>query len=202
MGIFDIIFPKKCLECGKEGRYICNNCLKKVRRGYIYQNRLSTFRYEGVIRKAITALKYKYSTEIAEELSDICLKEVKKIRNLKGVKYTLVPIPLHWHKKNIRGFNQSESIGRLLAKGMDWNFRPDILIKTLATKPQVGLVSSQRSENLKGSFQTNREFLKNGENLNVILFDDVLTTGSTLREASKVLGEIGIKGTFWLTIAS
>lgn len=202
MGIFDIIFPKKCLECGKEGRYICNNCLRKVRRGYLYQNRLSIFKYEGIIRKAITTLKYKYSTEIAEELANICLKEIKKIKSLRNSKYTLIPIPLHWHKKNIRGFNQSESVGRLLAKGINWNFRPDILIKTLATKPQVGLVSSERSKNLKGSFKINSDSLKKGEDLNVILFDDVLTTGSTLKESSKVLGEMGIKSIFWLTIAS
>ena len=69
MNILDFIFPKKCLECGSFGKYICDNCLKKVGKSGWWGRNYSVFKYEGVIRKAIIALKYKYSTAIVDELS-------------------------------------------------------------------------------------------------------------------------------------
>jgi len=195
-----LIFPKTCLECRKEGKYICEDCLKKVGKVGFFKDRLSIFRYEGVIRKAIIALKYKYSTEIAKELADICVKNLKSV-NLVANNYLLIPIPLHWHKQNVRGFNQTEEVGKLIAKGMNWKYEPNLLIKKISTKPQVGLKGSTRHENLKGVFVISPNHLAIQPSNNVILLDDVLTTGSTLSEASKTLRKAGVKRIMCLTIA-
>lgn len=199
MNILDILFPKTCLECGREGKYICESCLKKVRKIGFSKEQLSIFRYEGVIRKAIIALKYKYTTEVAKELADICVKNLKSM-NLISNNYLLIPIPLHWHKQNVRGFNQSEEVGKLIAKGMGWKYEPNLLIKKVSTKPQVGLKGSTRHENLKGVFSFNPNCVLSTAYF-ALIFDDVLTTGSTLQEASKTLREAGIKRTLCLTIA-
>jgi len=199
MNLLDLIFPKTCLECGQGGKYICEKCLDKVRRYGMNQDTISIFKYEGVIRKAIIALKYKYSTEIAKELADICVRSLKKM-NLKHKNCLLVPIPLHWHRQNIRGFNQAEETGKLVAMGMGWKYYSNLLIKNISTKPQVGLRSSTRRENLKGVFSLNPGHSVSKDRL-LVLFDDVFTTGSTLKEASKVLNNEGVKKVFGLTIA-
>lgn len=200
MNLLDLIFPKTCLSCGQEGKYICDGCLAKVRRCGMRQEAFSVFRYEGVIRKAIITLKYKYSTEIAKELADLCIRNLKSA-NLATKNYLLIPIPLYWHRQNIRGFNQSEEVGKLVAKGMNWKYEPNLLVKKISTKPQVGLKSITRSSNLKDVFSLNSNYSLLPIRCPLVLFDDVFTTGSTIREAAKVLKHAGFKRIWGITIA-
>lgn len=202
MSILDLIFPKKCLECGFAGRYVCENCSEKVPSGgWTNREIYSIWKYEGVIRKAIITLKYKYSTEIAKELAEVCVKKLKVNYLLPG-NYCLVPIPLHWHRKNFRGFNQSEEIGRLVAEKMDWEFIPDLLIRRKHTKAQVELKGGERRKNLQGVFALNPKYQPLTISHNpYIIFDDVFTTGSTIKEAAKVLKNEGFKKIWGLTIA-
>jgi ComF family protein len=222
MNLLDLIFPKTCLSCGKEGGYICDNCLTKVKllkpvcpycekasidgfthtkckKKYGLDGLISIWDYDGIIKKAILALKYKYATEVGRELTN-CL--IKSLKNLDSRFYipdsgVLVPIPLYWHRENVRGFNQSTEIGKLIAQNMGWKFIPDLLIKNKSTTPQAGLSVEERKQNLKGVFSLNSKFqIPNS----VVLFDDVFTTGSTLKEAAKVLKRHGVEKVWGLTI--
>lgn len=188
MSIIDFIFPKKCLECGKEGKYICWDCVKKVTPG----GPNSIWRYERVVRKAIIALKYKFAIEIADELISYI--------SLPPSKQTLVPIPSHWYKQNLRGFNQSELLGKKLAVKMGWKFIPDLLIKKKSTPPQVGLRGLPRRQNLRGVFAVNSN-IPISQYPSILVFDDVVTTGSTIKEAIKVLLAAGAQEVRSLTIA-
>ena len=200
MDILSFLFPKKCLKCGKPDKYICEDCLKKVPpSGCTNRETYSCFKYEGVIRKAIIALKYKYSTEIACELAEVCVKNLYAVRF--SLSATLVPVPLHWYRKNFRGFNQSEEVGKLIAKKMDWKFVTDLLIRNKSTNQQAQLTGSARRQNLRGVFALNPNYPLSAVRYPLILFDDVLTTGSTLLEASKVLKAGGAKRILCLTIA-
>lgn len=200
MAILDLLFPKNCLECKASGKYICSSCLKKVRKnGWNSDWVYSVWRYRGVIRKAILALKYKYSTDIAGELA-AHLSRVLKRENIDLEKACLVPVPLHWYRRNFRGFNQSEEVGKIIAKKMDWKFIPDLLIRNKSTIPQVQLTGSARRKNLQGAFSLNPNCLVPSAYC-LVLFDDVLTTGSTLLEASKVLRIGGMARVLCLTIA-
>jgi len=200
MAILDLFFPKKCLECGRTGKYICENCLRKVPpRGWVNRETYSCFKYEGVIRKAIITLKYKYSTEIAQELAEVCVRKIKSVFLLPS-NYCLVPVPLHWYRQNFRGFNQSAEVGKIVAAKMGWEFIPDLLVRQKSTVSQVQLTSSARRQNLRGVFSLNSKYLV-PDAYCLVLFDDVLTTGSTLLEASKVLREGGVKRILCLTIA-
>ena len=182
MAILDLLFPKKCLECKKEGKYICGSCLRKVKKnGWNSDWVYSIWKNEKVVRKAILALKYKYSTEVARELVEVSIKRLKRDSfDLEDM--TLVPIPLHWYRKNLRGFNQSELVGKELAKKMGWKFVPDLLV------------------NKKGTFEVNSKYL-NKIPSQAVLFDDVLTTGSTFLEASRELKIGGAERILCLTIA-
>lgn len=223
MGILDLVFPKTCLGCSREGEYICGICLTKVRllkpacpccekpsidgfthikcqKKYGLDGLICPWKYEGVIRKAIPALKFKYATEVGRELSENFVSAIKSQYTKYYIPNTgvLVPVPMHWHRENVRGFNQSVEIGKLVAAEMGWGFTPDLLIKDKPTTSQVELSVEDRKQNLKGVFSLNT-----GTSLpnSVILFDDVFTTGSTLKEATKVLKRAGVNKVWGLTIA-
>jgi competence protein ComFC len=224
--LLDFVFPKTCLGCGREGSYICPDCLAKVRLAKPicpYCERpsidgathikcqtklglnglISIWEYEGVIRKAILVLKYKYATEIAQLLRNLVIEQFQnsnlkyQISNLE----TLVPIPLHWHRQNVRGFNQSIEVGKSISEAMNWKFMPDLLIKKQQTISQVELRGEERRKNLKGVFALsphNSLFIIPDS---IVLFDDVFTTGSTVHEATKVLKRAGAEKVWGLTIA-
>lgn len=203
MNFLDLLFPKKCLECGKEGKYICHDCYSRVSPCGVTPcgmngSNYSIFRYEGVIRKAIISLKYKFAYDIAEELVNVCVLKLSTFCLLHTT--TLVPIPLHQKRKNWRGFNQTEIIGEKLAKAMNWKYIPDLLIRNKNTLPQVGLKGSVRRSNLSGVFAVNPNYVLCTK-YSVLLFDDVYTTGSTIKEAKKVLKDVGFKNIKSLTIA-
>jgi predicted amidophosphoribosyltransferase len=87
-----------------------------------------------------------------------------------------------------------------MTKSLGWKFNKDVLIKTKATPAQTGLSGKQRLENLRGSFAVNPK-VPFSSYPQVILFDDVWTTGSTLNEAAKVLKEKGVKAVWGVTFA-
>ncbi|HKC05005.1 MAG TPA: ComF family protein [Patescibacteria group bacterium] len=221
MGLIDLIFPKTCLGCGRNGKYLCDVCLgslkilkpvcpycekpsidgfthTKCQKKYGLDGLTSIWDYEGAIKKAILAFKYKYSTEVGKELGESFKKELAILSNpLKG---TLVPIPIHWHRENVRGFNQSEEIGKIIAQEIHLEFRPDLLIKKKSTTSQVELTVSERKQNLQGVFSLNPDYVLSTLH-SVLIFDDVFTTGSTLKEAAKVLKRAGVSKVWGLTIA-
>ena len=226
MDLLDLVFPKTCLGCKRPGSYVCPDCVAKVRlakpicpycekasidgathikcqKKLGLDGLISIWEYEGVIRKAILSLKYKYSTEVGSELSKSLIQTIKNHNSLfmiynSGV---LVPVPIHWYRQNVRGFNQSVEVGRFVAKAMNWKFALDLLVKKQPTISQVELRGDRRRQNLKGVFALSPHdslfIIPNS----VVLFDDIFTTGSTLREAAKVLKKAGVQKVWGLTIA-
>lgn len=200
MGIFDFLFPVYCLECKKEGRYLCSSCLNKVLDGNFDSKNFSVFKYKGVIRKAITALKYKYAYDITRDLVDsIVLRlKVSKIHNV-----LLVPIPMYVINENFRGFNQSVVMGQEIANKLKWDFLPDLIIKNKNTKHQVGLKQKERINNLYNAFCLNDKYSndKNIKKRKILLFDDVYTTGTTIKMVRMLLENNGFEKVYSLTIA-
>jgi ComF family protein len=223
MGLIDLVFPKKCLGCGREGRYICPSCMKKAplarpicpyckhpsidgathancSRKFGVDGLSSIWEYEGIIRKVVMSLKYKRATSVGVELTEYLFSSLNT-KVLPPIQY-LIPVPVHWYRQNARGFNQSVEVGGKIAEKMRLKFIPDLLIKTVQTKPQAGLSREERRKNLKGSFVVNSTYKSLIPNLDsIFLFDDVFTTGSTMFEATKVLKRAGIKKVWGITIS-
>jgi ComF family protein len=199
MGTLDIFFPRKCFGCQRNGFYLCPECVKKAELvpPRKKKNYISIWKYKGNIRKAIINMKYKFASEIAKELAGYVIKDLKKRKFPKNL--VLVPIPLHWRRKNWRGFNQSEEIGKIIAREMKWDFDRNLLRRKASTKPQVKFKGIEREENIRNAFKLNKPLNKKKT---VILFDDVLTTGSTIREAMRVIKEGGGEDVWILTLAS
>jgi len=203
MNIIDLIFPKRCLSCRKPGRYICSLCIAGVpRSGWNREKVYSLWKYKGVLRKAIISFKYKHATEVAEELIPYILDELDKRKIVFNKKSILIPIPLYWYKQHSRGFNQSEVIGKAMAEHFSCKYLPRLLIRKIHAKAQVELNNTERKENIKGVFEFNNGYNhKIDTNSSLIIVDDVRTTGSTIKEAAKVLKDQGFKDIRGLTIA-
>lgn len=224
MSLLDLIFPKNCLGCGKKGGYICEVCSRTARLAQdkcpacnmlSFQGKthsvckadtplagsFSIYRYEGVIRKAIIAIKYKFAFEIAEELARVSVAKIEQER-FSPVNPVLVPVPLHTKRKNWRGFNQAELLGQLIAQSLNWEFESNLVIKKSGTKPQAELDREQRLRNLSGKFAVIRAFRgKIDPTKTYIIFDDVATTGATIREVGLALKKAGAKEIWGLTVA-
>lgn len=160
----------------------------------------SIYRFEGVIKKAIQSLKYKYATEIVRELCGYYVPEIKNSAVFSTSQSCLLPIPIHWYRQNNRGFNQSVEVGRVVANEMKWKFEPELLIRNKSSIPQAGLSVKERKKNLRGAFSVSPNILVS-QYPSILLFDDVFTTGSTLHEACKVLKRNGVTKVWGMTIA-
>ncbi|MFZ2204969.1 MAG: ComF family protein [Minisyncoccia bacterium] len=204
--LLNIIFPVNCISCGKSGEDLCFKCLKESPEAerettkWIFP--LYDYRHPP-IKKAIWLLKYKGKFRLAnifaevlygriiEELSDLFVME-----NFR--KPILIPIPLAPKRKRERGFNQTELICNKLIKidknNTDKNFELEnnVLVKLKDTKHQAKIENrNERLKNIIDSFS-----IKNPEKIkgrNIILIDDVTTTGATLNEARKILKQNGAK---------
>lgn len=206
MTFLDLIFPKECLECKRKETYICETCLSKVEKRGVFINSyfsglISLWKYEKVIKKAILKIKYKFASDIAKSVANLASNELSK-RDLKLKNFILVPIPLYKKRENWRGFNQAEIMGKIIAKNFNWDFKGDFLVRKINTRSQVELKKNERRFNIKNAFVVNPKYISlNFKNRKFIIFDDVYTTGSTLKEGARVLKNKGIKEIWGLTIA-
>jgi ComF family protein len=203
---------------------ICPVCLKPSVGGFTHprcrtpqslDGLTAVFAYKGLMKKAIQRLKYKFISDLASDLIEVFLSfcgEDKAFVHycsprggaLRGrqEKVIFVPVPLHPTRKRWRGFNQAELLGKMIASNLGLTFLPDLLVRVKKTKPQVELEKEERKKNIKGAFKLNQDHRPSIINhSSFILFDDVWTSGATLKEAGKVLKRTGAKKVWGLTLA-
>lgn len=145
-------------------------------------------------------MKYRYSFDITRELSGLMIENLKDL-NLHKEGALLVPIPMFRLRENQRGFNQSDLIGSKIARALGLNYGSDYFIKQKTTLSQTGLKKTKRLKNIRGSFKINSKHQNQPKTKTLIIFDDVFTTGATLREAAKVAKRAGWKRVWGITIA-
>jgi ComF family protein len=208
--IFDLFFPKFCFGCKKEGSYLCQDCLATLEIFTSHQKFKNKnlndlyfpINYENFLAKRLIK-NFKYPPlirELKKELSLIIVSHFLLLDKKPDFSnFVLVPIPLTKKKLKWRGFNQAEEIAKELAEFFRLPLISDCLIKVKETKDQTELSEDERKENVKGIF-----FVKNKEKIagrNVLLVDDVFTTGATIEEAARVLREAGAKKVIGIVIA-
>jgi len=148
---------------------------------------------DPLIKKLVRAFKYPpFIKELAQVLSEIIIAHFQMSSNVENFKkYVVVPVPLEKKRMKWRGFNQAEEIGRHLANCLKLPLVPDALVKTNSTLPQVDLPSEKRRTNLRGAFLIKNA--KSVRNKNILLIDDVYTTGSTMEECGRILRQAEVK---------
>jgi competence protein ComFC len=201
--ILDLIFPVNCLSCGKRGSDLCLKCLcespRALRESAEWIFPLFDYRHPP-IKKAIWLLKYKNKRKLAEIFAEglygTIVEELAERALMQNFREPiLIPIPLSPKRRRERGFNQVELIcQKLIEFDGNKNFRleKNVLIKKRETEHQARIRDrNQRLKNLKDSFRVVNESLI--KKRNIILIDDVTTTGATLSEAKKILKQNGAK---------
>jgi ComF family protein len=149
--------------------------------------------YNGALRKAINLLKYYSIKRLEHPLSDVLLHV--KLPEVDGV----VPVPLYRKRLRQRGFNQSALLAKHAAGNLGVPLVTDCLMKTRDTVQQVGLDAVERKKNIRNAFAVqNREPVYGKK---ILLVDDVITTGATVRECSKVLKKAGAHDVYVLALA-
>lgn len=225
MQILDFVFPRECFGCKKPGTYLCNSCVAEFEirkplcaicdrpamdglthprcsKPYGIDGLITLWEYHGAIRKLLLALKYKFAHNVGKDLFRSFVSTLKK-EGLPTPRNTVViPIPLHWYRQNWRGFNQVSEISKLFCESLNYKFGESILVRKSARSSQASLSREDRLKNMRGIFILNPKVNKAKlRNMNVILFDDVYTTGSTMKEAAKVLKRAGVGKVWGLTVA-
>ncbi|MBP9711753.1 MAG: ComF family protein [Candidatus Pacebacteria bacterium] len=209
--ILGLIFPVYCVSCSKAGSELCITCLSKCSpalrptQSWIYP----VFDYRDLtIKKSINLIKYKYKKRILAMYADVLygriIEELADLDIMENFKNPiLIPIPLSSKRLRERGFNQTEILCRHISSldnNQNFLFRNDILIKPHDTVHQARIKDrGTRLKNLSGTFTVRNQNLVLGRN--IILLDDVVTTGATLNEARKVLKASGAKKVVAFTIA-
>ncbi|MGB8544767.1 MAG: ComF family protein, partial [Azonexus sp.] len=139
---------------------------------------IALFRYEFPVDRLIQALKYGHQLALAAWLGH------RLGERLVAENYDLLlPLPLHPSRLRTRGFNQSLEIARVTSKALAIPMNPAILTRIRATPPQAELPLKERGRNVRGAFECARDLAGK----RILLVDDVMTTGSTLREAARIL---------------
>jgi ComF family protein len=219
--LLDLIFPKYCVGCGKEGVWLCKDCKEKII--YIKNptcpscNRLTSngkfcnrcrsdsyltgvivaaYYNEGPLKEAIHNYKYNLIFDLKHELSDILSETLNKRWNKKAY---LVPVPLHKKRKAERGFNQSELLTEEICKKFNFILIKNKLVRKKYTTQQVKLSGKKRRQNMIGAFGWIGG--KEIKNKTIILVDDVYTTGATLQECAKMLRLAGAREIWALVLA-
>lgn len=208
------------MGCGKVGEYVCQECevgvweeeqicpicCRNSRYGlkHIYCHKTHTldgliclWAYEGIVRKLIHKIKYKYYFDYLQEFSFIDKPEFAQFKKFLQTRPSVVPVPLYEKRYRKRGFNQAEIIADYLAK--NWKIEAiNLLTRIRDTGQQVGRLKKERLENMAGAFKISK--LSNLPE-NVLLVDDVWTTGATMSECCKILKQKGVKKVWGLVLA-
>jgi len=232
--ILDILFPKFCVRCKKEGRYICDECNIFISetlpvcpichnssffgeshpgclRKYSLDGLISAWDYEGLIKNLIYKIKYDGITHAIGEIIENFFKLIANDENnrfyafLSFLSYRntyIAYIPMYRKKEKKRGFNQAELIAKEIGKIS--NCRVACLLKKIKdTESQAKLDKGERLQNVKDSFEESPICDKPGLSQieNVLLVDDVFTTGATMKECCKVLKQSGVRKVWGFVLA-
>jgi ComF family protein len=160
--------------------------------------------YDTGLRELIHLLKYDRVRPAANVLGSMLAQVIVRIQPAFGTgEILVVPVPLHSGKLRQRGFNQAELIARAALKrssaGLRLEIGPHLLERTRVTKSQIGLSQRQRRENLRGAFKVREPAKVSG--YQILLIDDVFTTGTTVAECARVLRRAGATQVWVATVA-
>lgn len=182
----------KCPLCGRlvEDYGLCQECISLINKdpAYYYDiegldDLIVSSTYSGIMRRLIIYFKFKGKLSYGEIISEIMTEKILD-KNLRDQVITYVP--MHWKKEGERGYNQSKILAEKIARNLDLSCQ-DVFEKVIDTKFQVGLKKFDREENLRGAFH-----VKNYAE-EIIIVDDVITTGATISELTKIAKKAGIK---------
>ncbi len=218
--IIDFVYPKMCISCGEQGGFLCESCKDRLdtadqicpmcgegspmgwthpscKKYRSMDGLIVLFEYkEPVMRSVVDGIKYGFN----KELPEIVLKD---FRFEFGIKFDMVvPVPLHFYRENWRGFNQAELLGETILSQVPGFKMEKVLLRSKNTKQQVLMKTrEERENNIKGVFVVKNNWKGKVKGKNVLLVDDVFTSGADMRECTEMLKKSGVKTVWGLALA-
>jgi ComF family protein len=154
----------------------------------------------GVVRDVVHQFKYDGKRHLRRIVSGWMREGLEDARLCRPAPELLVPVPLHWWKRRMRGFNQAELLARELSATEGLQVL-NALRRVRLTMTQTQLARDERRLNVRGAFGLRRRILPQIQGRHILLVDDVLTTGATLDACAAVLIEAGAASVRALTAA-
>lgn len=215
--LLKLIFPPKCIFCGRilsteADIDICGCCsriipffkdspvktsCKPLQGGCDYV--ICTCHYSGIVKDSLIRFKFFNKPGYYRTFAKLMSEKIKKMTNFRNFDI-IVSVPLYKDKESIRGYNQSLLISKQLSKEIGVPEDSSLLVRVRNTGSQSLLPKSSRHLNVKNAFRVNNAHEVKGKK--VLLVDDILTTGSTLNECSRVLKEAGARMVVGAVIAT
>ena len=195
--LLDLVFPPRCPGCRARGTLLCTHCVSRchglrldlplpagrAHRNTLLATSVGLYQYDAPLRQAIHVFKYRRRSTLAGPLGLLLVEALPEhVLTCDAV----VPVPLHAGRLRERGFNQSALLAAVVATALGKRVA-DSLWRTRATAHQVGLDPAAREANVRGAFAWHGESAPRS----ILLVDDVLTTGATMRECARALRAAG-----------
>lgn len=213
MSVLDILFPKSCTICSKNGEYLCARCKKlfkrtlpecykcrKISSNYTtHRECKEKFTLDSVVvlweyneLSSVILKKYKYGNvyDTEDTLINFTEERLKElVQKTEKSDSIVIPVPISANRLRERGFNQTEELGKVVANSMGGIFNNSIIKKKGQDDIHQSMLDKVERKQTSNTFYINNINLL-GDTKEVIIVDDVITTGSTLEQISKVIKEI------------
>ncbi len=229
--IINILFPNKCLCCNKytnDNFFICKECFCRLHINNYFtcpichkktdiQSEQNCFHKDNLVKKILYPLDYKDNTvkELIHKFKYNKIKTISKtfrfileqsltsyLASFSKNEWIIIPVPLHFLKQKQRGFNQSDIIGTIISDILKLPIQHHIIIRHKNNPPQAkSLNQEERLLNTQNIFKINASQKNIIFKKNIILVDDVFTTGATLNECARILKENGAKNIIAICLA-
>jgi len=198
MSLLPFLSEKICMKCGRpilvmgpDG--VCSECKSTYR---YFDCVASVFEFSGIIQGALYRLKFDGEMEIAQAIGKFMADKLQKTGWEIDV---IIPVPLHPDRLSERGFNQSYLLSQEIGRRCNIDVYGEVLIRQRYTESQVPLSRLQRMRNVKDAFSIKESRVI--KDRNVLLVDDIMTTGATLNECSSILKKHGARKVYCLAAA-
>jgi ComF family protein len=186
-----------CARCGKplqnERNEYCGDC---QRREHFYTQGKAVYYYEGAVRQSLYRFKYhnrrEYAIYYAASAAQLYSDWIKR----KGVE-VIIPIPMYEPKRRRRGYNQAEVFARALGRELGIPVDAKLVCRIKNTTPQKELNDKERRANLKNAFQLQTDIVEYNQ---ILLVDDIYTTGSTIDAVAEILLATGIQNIYYICV--
>lgn len=180
-------YPQDDFECG--------GCRKDP---FKFDRARSLGQYDSILRQLIHHFKYRRQMGVMTEIASLLQKFFAE-SELRGSGFYVSPVPLHFKKMKERGFDQSFVIAREVARDLGLPLANGFLRRVRETQPQAKKTKGERAVNIRGAFEVDRPDWVAGKD--ILLVDDVFTTGATVNEAARILKRAGAARVHVFTLA-
>lgn len=205
--VADSIFPVRCPYCGKvieRNDYACFDCKSKFPEKAITRYAIggckcaSALPYDGIFANGVKRFKFNNNASYAKQLAVVLVMSILEI--YQGEKFDLITcVPMHKDGLKERGYNQAELLAKECAEIMHIPY-VDTLEKFRKNRTQHSIKASERADNVRGVFRIiDKSIVKNK---NILIIDDIITTGHTLGECTRILAKSGCSFVSCATLCS